>query len=99
MVFKIVKCFLQYFEIGTYVLAYRLFQEIRLDRFLPAKRHLKSVHRHQNLDDLTLDHFPIVLILSSIIIRNNSKQQFTSKYTDWDKFQEIIQAQVDLCEP
>jgi len=40
----------------------------------------------ESLYDLTSDHTPVLLTLSTSFIKRHQKQNLTTKYTDWNKF-------------
>lgn len=40
----------------------------------------------ENVNDLSSNHFPIILTLSNGIIRKPPRPKLTSKNTDWDNF-------------
>lgn len=49
-----------------------------------------------NIEDLTSDHIPVLMTVSSTVIRRKSKRTLTNRYTDWDKFREEIDKSIGL---
>ena len=50
----------------------------------------------EGMDELTSDHTPVVMTLSSEVIMKKKKVKLATKYTDWDKFRESVENSVDL---
>ena len=48
------------------------------------------------IGDLTSDHTPVLLSLSSSVIKKTKKQNLTNKYTDWEKFREKVESMINL---
>ncbi|EFN76729.1 RNA-directed DNA polymerase from mobile element jockey, partial [Harpegnathos saltator] len=41
-----------------------------------------------NIEDLSSDHVPVLMTISSMVIRREKKYTLTNKHTDWEKFRE-----------
>lgn len=53
----------------------------------------------ENILDLTSDHVPVLLTLNSSIVQRPAKQLLYNKSTDWDRFREIINTQLQIHRP
>lgn len=49
-----------------------------------------------NIDELSSDHVPVMMILSSTIIRKKKKATISNRYTDWDEFREKLDHLIEL---
>ncbi len=50
----------------------------------------------ENISDLSSDHSPIILTLSSSVIRKQALPKLTTKYTNWEKFREEVNSRINL---
>lgn len=49
-----------------------------------------------NIDDLSSDFVPVLMTLSSTVMRKRKKTMIINKYTDWDKFREKLDKLIEL---
>ncbi|KMQ88042.1 rna-directed dna polymerase from mobile element jockey-like protein [Lasius niger] len=49
-----------------------------------------------NVDDLTSDYVPVMMTISSTLIKKKKRQVLTNKFTKWDKFREELDGLIDL---
>jgi len=50
----------------------------------------------EGIDDLTSDHTPVLLSLSSLVIKKTKKHNLTNKFTDWELFRDKLDDLIDL---
>lgn len=48
------------------------------------------------MEDLTSDHTPVLLSLSSSVIKKTNKHNLTNKYTDWEEFRSNVENLINL---
>lgn len=49
-----------------------------------------------NVDNLTSDHIPVSMMLSTTVIRRKKKLTIINKHTNWNKFREKLDEQINL---
>ena len=50
----------------------------------------------ENIEDLSSDHLPVILTISSTVIKKTPKSGLTNKSTDWEAFRQKLDDQIDL---
>src|SRR5262249_46130516 len=50
----------------------------------------------EGIDDLSSDHTPVLLSLSTTVIKKVKKQNLTTKRTNWETFREYLDKLIDL---
>lgn len=50
----------------------------------------------EGIEDLTSDHTPVLMTLSTLVIKKKRKLNLTNKYTDWESFREKLDNLIEL---